>query len=73
MPRSVSRAFAHEVELFRRHGGTLRMSEALRLGISRKTLYTMRDASVIEPLSRGLFRLASLAPLGNPDCGFRPS
>jgi predicted transcriptional regulator of viral defense system len=67
MARSVSRAFAHEVELFRRHGGTVRMSEALRLGISRRTLYTMRDASVIEPLSRGIFRLASLEPLGNPD------
>jgi predicted transcriptional regulator of viral defense system len=67
MARSVSPAFAREVALFRRHGGTVRMSEALRLGISRKTLYTMRDASVIEPLSRGLFRLASLEPLGNPD------
>jgi predicted transcriptional regulator of viral defense system len=67
MARSVTQAFAREVELFRRNGGTLRMSEALRLGISRKTLYTMRDASVIEPLSRGLFRLASLDPLGNPD------
>lgn len=43
------------------------MSEALRLGINRKTLYSMRDAGVVEPLSRGLFRLASLEPLGNPD------
>lgn len=67
MARPVTEAFAREVELFRRHGGTLRMSEALRLGIRRKTLYAMRDASVIEPLSRGLFRLASLEPLGNPD------
>ena len=43
------------------------MAEALRLDISRKTLYSMRDAGVVEPLSRGLFRLASLEPLGNPD------
>jgi predicted transcriptional regulator of viral defense system len=43
------------------------MSEALRLGVSRKTLYAMRDAGVVDPLSRGLFRLASLDPLGNPD------
>lgn len=27
----------------------------------------MRDAGIVEPLSRELFRLASLEPLGNPD------
>lgn len=43
------------------------MSEALRLGINRKTLYAMRDAGVIEPVSRGLYRLASLAPFAHPD------
>lgn len=59
--------FAREVALFRQRGGSLRMAEALRLDISRKTLYSMRDAGVVEPLSRGLFRLASLEPLGNPD------
>ena len=67
MARSVTQAFAREVGLFRRHGGALRMSEALRLGVNRKTLYAMRDAGVVQPLSRGLFRLASLDPLGNPD------
>jgi predicted transcriptional regulator of viral defense system len=67
MGRRVSQPFTHEVELFRRYGGTLRMSNALRLGVTRKTLYAMRDAGVVEPLSRGLFRLASLDPLGNPD------
>jgi predicted transcriptional regulator of viral defense system len=43
------------------------MAEALRLGISRKTLYAMRDAGVVQPLSRGLFRLASLEAPGQPD------
>jgi predicted transcriptional regulator of viral defense system len=62
-----TRAFEREVELFRHHGGGLRMSEALRLGINRKTLYTMRDAGVIEAITRGLFRLASLDPLAHPD------
>jgi predicted transcriptional regulator of viral defense system len=56
-----------EVELFRQHGGGLRMSEALRLGISRKALYAMRDAGVIEPVTRGTYRLASLEPLAHPD------
>src|SRR5437667_217035 len=48
-------------------GGMVRMSEALRLGISRKTFYAMRDAGVLEQLSRGLFRLRDLPPLGSPD------
>lgn len=43
------------------------MSEALRRGISRRTLYAMRDAGIVERISRGLYRLADLAPLGNPD------
>ncbi len=63
----ASRAFVRERELFRKHGGAMRMSDALRLGMTRKTLYAMRDAGVVQPLSRGLFRLTSLAPLGNPD------
>lgn len=43
------------------------MSDALRLGLSRKTLYAMRDAGVIEAVTRGLYRLASLEPLAHPD------
>lgn len=52
---------------FRRAGGTLRMSGALRRGVSRRTLYAMRDAGIIERISRGLYRLADMEPLGNPD------
>jgi len=54
-------------ERFREHGGMLRTSEAIRLGIHPRTLYAMRDAKIIEPLSRGLYRLADLPTLGNPD------
>jgi predicted transcriptional regulator of viral defense system len=53
--------------LFRRHGGLLRMSEALRLGLNRKTLYAMRDAGELEQMARGLYRLRDLPTLGNPD------
>ncbi len=53
--------------LFRRHGGVLRTSEALRLGIHPRALYAMRDEGLLECLSRGLYRLADLPPLGNPD------
>ncbi len=62
-----TRAFEREVELFRQHGGGLRMSEALRLGVNRKTLYAMRDAGDLEPVTRGLYRLASFDPLAHPD------
>jgi len=62
-----TRAFEREVDLFRRHGGGLRMSEALLLGINRKTLYAMRDSGVLELVTRGLYRLASLDPLAHPD------
>jgi predicted transcriptional regulator of viral defense system len=43
------------------------MSEALRLGLTRKTLYAMRNAAVLEQLSRGVYRLKELPPLGSPD------
>lgn len=61
------RAFDRESAVFRQHGGGLRMAEALRLGIDRKTLYAMRDAGIVESLSRGVYRLADLGPLAFPD------
>ena len=63
----ATRVFEREVELFRQHGGGLRMAEALRLGLNRKKLYAMRDAGVVVPVSRGVYRLASLDPLAHPD------
>jgi predicted transcriptional regulator of viral defense system len=53
--------------IFRRHGGVLRMSEALYAGIHRRMLYSMLEAGIIGQLSRGLYRLTDLPPLGNPD------
>lgn len=65
--RSHPQAFEREVRLLRARGGLLRMSQALQLGISRRALYGMRDAGVLEALGRGLYRLSLLAPLGHPD------
>jgi predicted transcriptional regulator of viral defense system len=59
--------FAAASTIFRRHGGILRMSEAIRQGISKRTLYAMRDEGTLERLSRGLYRLASLPRLEAPD------
>lgn len=55
------------VEIFRKHHGLLRMSEALEAGINRYTLYTLKDRGIIEQVSRGLYRLAELPSIGNPD------
>ena len=53
--------------IFREHGGQLRMSEAIDYGITPYMLYALRDRGVVEPVSRGIYRLAELPPLSDPD------
>ena len=53
--------------IFRKHGGQLRMSEAIELGITRYMLYSLRDKGALEQVSRGIFRLVELPPISNPD------
>lgn len=43
------------------------MANAVKNGITRHTLYAMRDAGVIESLSRGIYRLTALSGMTNPD------
>ena len=59
--------FAKERKVFIQRGGLLRTTAALQAGIHPRTLYEMRDKGIVEQLSRGLFRLASLPSLSNPD------
>jgi len=54
-------------DVFREHGGQLRMSEAIKHGITRYMLYSLRDKGVIERVSRGIYRLVDLPPMSNPD------
>lgn len=54
-------------EIFRKHGGAMRTTEAMKAGIHPRTLYAMRDEGTLERLSRGLYRLATALPLSNPD------
>lgn len=56
----------HE-EIFHQHGGQLKMSDAIKYGITRYMLYSLRDKCVIEQISKGLYRLANLSPLNNQD------
>ena len=67
MIMETRKSIQNAITIFRQHGGTLRTAEALRLGIHPRTLYAMRDSGVLEQLSRGLYRLAELPPLSNPD------
>jgi predicted transcriptional regulator of viral defense system len=60
-------SFEKEKRAFSRSGGLLRTGAALRAGIHPRRLYDMRDEGVVEELSRGLYRLADLPPLSNPD------
>lgn len=63
----VATAADRALETFRRTGGTLRTAEALARNIHPRTLYGLRDSGVLERVSRGVYRLAELPPLGNPD------
>ncbi len=43
------------------------MSEAVKRGITRYMLYSLRDKGIIEQVSRGIYRLVDLPPISNLD------
>ena len=53
--------------VFARHHGVMRTSDALAAGVHRRTLYWMRDAGQLEPLSRGVYHLTSHDLPAKPD------
>jgi predicted transcriptional regulator of viral defense system len=55
------------MEIIRGLGGIVRTSEALRAGIHPRTLYDLRDSGELERMSRGVYRLAGLPLLTDPD------
>lgn len=63
MKSTISQAQA----VFRRHAGMLRTSQAIAAGIHPRTLYALRDTGEIETLGRGLYRLANMPTLSQPD------
>ena len=54
-------------KVFRDRGGVLKTGDALSAGIHPRTLYEMERSGILEKLARGLYRLANMPPLGNPD------
>jgi len=67
MNRRSTGTYKRAVAVFRGHGGMLHASAAVEYGIHPRTLYEMRDCKEIVQVSRGVYRLASLPALGNPD------
>ncbi len=59
--------FDRAIAIFKKHGGILRTTQVLRMGIHPSTLYAMRDVGSLEMVSRGVYRLTDAGPLGNPD------
>ena len=67
MPATDTRMTKAAREVFTEHGGMLRTSQALRLGIHPRTLYALRDTGDIEQVGRGLYRLSTAPALSSPD------
>jgi len=65
--KSDQNTFEKAKKVFRNRGGMLKTGEALSAGIHPRTLYKMHRSGILEQLTRGLYRLADLPPLGNPD------
>jgi predicted transcriptional regulator of viral defense system len=53
-------------EIFEKHNGLLRVSEAIRLGVPEHIVYQMSEKGELIKEARGLYRLADRDPLGNP-------
>jgi predicted transcriptional regulator of viral defense system len=64
---SQQNALKSAEKLFRQHNGMLRASEAVALGIHPRVLYQLRDENRLVSVSRGLYRLADLPDLSEPD------
>jgi len=55
------------LEIFQSKGGILKTSEAIKAGIHPRTIYELSDCGVIERLDRGLYGLAGLPEISDPD------
>lgn len=64
---TVQQSIRRAEDIFRRHGGLLRTSKALALGVHPRTLYELRDIGRLVQLSRGVYRLADLEEIEDPD------
>jgi predicted transcriptional regulator of viral defense system len=63
----LSKPAVNALKLFQDNGGILRTTEAIKIGIHPRTLYSLRDDGKINEVVRGFYRLSDATPLENPD------
>lgn len=63
----MRKKYANELSIFRKHNGILRAGDAKKLGIHQQTIKNMFEAGFLVKESWGLYRLADIPPLSNPD------
>lgn len=63
----MKKTFEHAVNIFKDHNGILRTGQAKKLGIDQPILIQMCEEGLLVKEARGLYRLADLPPLSNPD------
>lgn len=61
------KTFETAEKIFRENHGILRIGKAKKLGINEPTIIQMYKEGLLVKESRGLYRLADLPPLSNPD------
>ena len=60
MKMEAEKEFKNEIRIFKREKGFLRTTQALKTGIPHWILYRMLREKVVEKVTHGLYRLASL-------------
>jgi predicted transcriptional regulator of viral defense system len=64
--RDFLQQYDEAMDIFKKNGGMMRATEAIRAGIHPRILYFMKNSGHIEMLSRGLYYLPENQP-GHPD------
>lgn len=55
------------IKIFEDHHGILKLAQAVKLGIPKHIVYKMLSNGILEKEEKGIYRLSSMEPLGNPD------
>jgi predicted transcriptional regulator of viral defense system len=63
----MKKSFENALNIFEQNNGILRTGQAKKLGIDQPVLMRMCEEGLLVKESRGLYRLATLPPLSNPD------
>ena len=64
---TIPKRFQKAIQVFTQNNGTLKTAQSIRLGVDQKTLAEMLEEGLIVREARGIYRLAGLSPLANPD------